>query len=537
MPKDDKTFQVRIESILGGHSPVTHFAAPDQFQSSLGIDPALGYSALDPEFSGLLVPASSQAATGTTINKAPMWLINNPKDDYVYVFDTQGSTYTYQQSVIAGLSDGGNESGTGSGNGAAYYDNYIYFAKNTTIARYGPLNGTPTLDGDYWGATLGKAALTHTTYPYIYAYSSIKMPNHVMHRHSDGRLYVADVVDNQGTIHYIATSKTTVEGDTNNGSTFNKVQVGYGLWPTAIESYGSNLVIAFYEGGNPVYNVRQSHAKLAFWDTTSQNINQIIWVEFPDAIITAMKNVNGVLYITSTNGNGMLGLRITRLVGGYTVEEVAYLEYGIAPFAGGLEGTSERLLFGTIASRLGSGDNGYAGVYSLGLQKSKITKGLFNVFRLAGAGLPTALLLNGASHFSQYGPIAGYTENNANNKIMLSSGQGTYNQNPSVWWSQIYKVGQPFKITKIRIPLAQAVAANMIVTPKIYTDDEAGTTYTLTAINNTNDPGQLNILRRSGSAGEVITGQHNFWLELRWTGSARCVVNLPIIIEYELLDD
>ena len=36
-----KTRQILIESILGGQSPMTHFAGADQFKASLGIDPAL----------------------------------------------------------------------------------------------------------------------------------------------------------------------------------------------------------------------------------------------------------------------------------------------------------------------------------------------------------------------------------------------------------------------------------------------------------------------------------------------------------------
>ena len=77
----------------------------------------------------------------------------------------------------------------------------------------------------------------------------------------------------------------------------------------------------------------------------------------------------------------------------------------------------------------------------------------------------------------------------------------------------------------------------MIVTPKVYTDDNKGTTHTLQTINNTNYPGAFNVILRSNSSGGDILGNHNFFLELTWTGEALCVVNLPITIEYELIDD
>jgi len=45
-------------------------------------------------------------------------------------------------------------------------------------------------------------------------------------------------------------------------------------------------------------------ALIAFWDGESLDINSMIWVEFPDSLITALKNVNGVLYIFSSHTGG-----------------------------------------------------------------------------------------------------------------------------------------------------------------------------------------------------------------------------------------
>ncbi|MFA7662690.1 MAG: hypothetical protein WCX88_02120, partial [Patescibacteria group bacterium] len=332
-------FEIRIETILGGQSPTTHFSQAGQFRASLGIDPAQPINDLDTAYStiasGLLRPSASEEFSGTTINSAPLWMKTNPKDTLIYVYDALGSAYTITATLdtVTALSDAGHLS-SALGNGFEYYDNYMYFFKNTDVCRYGPLNGTPVFNPTYWTGTLAKTALVNTIYPSTFL-NDLRLPNHPAVRHSDGTLYFGDVVDNQGYIHTIKTSKTTVEGDTNNGSTYQKLAFGYGLWPTAIESYGSDIAIAFFEGGN--IGLKQKSAKLAFWDTTSTNFNKITWVEFPDSIITAIKNVNGVLYVVSGNYKTR-GFRVTRFLGGYSFDEVYYSETGEPCLPGAIDG-------------------------------------------------------------------------------------------------------------------------------------------------------------------------------------------------------
>lgn len=523
--------------------PTSHFGRTDQFRASIGIDP---WQAIDDSFtnlsskpSGLLKPVAV-TNLGTTLG-APVWFVNEPKTGLVFVYDAVGSVYTVDSSLITQLGDL-NDGGTAMGNGAEYYDNYVYFARSTTIARYGPLNGTASFTDDYWVGTLGKSALSDTTYP-VHDASSVKLPNHVLHRHSDGALYIADVVDNRGTVHFIKTTKTTVEGDTDNGSTYAKVQVGYGLWPTAIESYGSNLAIAFIEGQNDSGSPSNfnSRAKLAFWDTSSQNVNQITWVEFPDQFITALKNVNGNLYIFSGNGFGNnSGFRLSRYVGGYSFETILSFQGGDgeSPLAGAVDGTSDRLSVGSYVRIPEDGAS------VLSVQLDKLSNGFFNTMRAtANASVSNSITaLKYALIDQDYtSPLIGWVKGSTYgiDTQVFEASSYAYNNAPSVWWSDLFRIGQPFKIKKIRIPLAQAIAANMTVTPKIYTDDGAGTTYTggtsngLAIINNTNYNGKRNIVMRP----ENMTGDHNFWIELRWTGSALCTVGLPITIEYELIDD
>lgn len=543
---DDNKRVIKIESILGGHSPSEYFAAEDQYKFSYGIDPSLPRAVGQPRgrSSGLIRPTFVQSITNTAFAAAPMWQTQNPKNSLVYVYDMVGSVYTNSNnSTISGLGDL-NDGGTSTGNGAAYYDNYIYFARDTTVARYGPLDGTAAFTDDYWAGTLGKTALTDPSFPTVVSFSPVSYPNHVMHRHSDGRLYIADVVDNKGTIHFIQTTKTTVEGDTDNGSTYNKLQFGYGLWPTAIESYGDGLVIALAEMESGAF-IGAQKAKLAFWDTTSQNFNQIIWEEFPDQMITGLKNLNGVLYIVS-GSPFITGFRLTRYIGGNSFEEVYYSEDGIAPLQGAIIATGQRLLFGSKHS-IGNANGGC--VYSWGLQKSSLGRGIFIPYGTTGGefvsslSFPDSRSINLGFGFNT--PTIGWAGNGPTYGLdmVLIAGASQYPGTiyySSEWQSQIYKIGQPFKIKKIYIPTP--IGINTIITPTVYTDFRSNS-YPLTAITSGGDfggtqKGSLGLLQIL--QGENITGDGDFHLVLIWSdgsggGGTDGTIGLPITIEYELL--
>ena len=530
---------IKITSILGGHSPTTHFSRVDQFRASLGIDPAQPADDGDTIYttiaSGLIRPSACEKFSSATLTSAPLWMVTNPKNSNVYVYDANSSAYTIASdfTTFTALADRGFLSGIG--NGCEYYDNYIYFSTGTDILRYGPLNAGGdgfTLDANhsYWVGTLSKSALTNTVYPSSFK-NSIQFPNHVLKRHSDGKLYIADVVGNNGTISYIKTKKTTVEGDTDDGSTASALTLGYGLWPIALESYQTSLAIALYEGSNA--NVRQTRAKVCFWDTTSTSFNQMTWVEFPDNFISAMKNVNGVLYVVSGNYNSR-GFRLTKFAGGYSFTEVFYSEVGEPCLPGAIDAILNRVLMGSNTNVPESDGC----VWSSGLAKGSLGQGFFNTMRCSGGTTSTtvtAVLVADNDELGFVVPIIGWTqagEGSTGVSHGLDKQLTTYSNAPSVWWSQTYRIGQKFKITKLRILTSQAVGANMIVTPKIYTDDGSSST-TLSIINNTNYSGEKNIIIRPNN----LTGKNNFWLELKWTGSALCTVNLPIEIDFEVIED
>jgi len=258
----------RISSIFGGLSVCDYFNLPGQFQCSLGIDPGMPAQDDGDKPSGYIRPTKMVLFSGANVNATPLFIITNPKTTNVYVILSNGRIISYNSSlaseaIAATLTEA-------AGNGAEYYDNYIYVAGTTDISRYGALNGSPSITQSYWKTTLSLAALANTEYPSI---NGVVMPNHNMHRHTDDKLYICDVFgasganQNKGLLHYIKTTKTAVEGDTNDGSAYNALDFDFGIWPTCIETYQTDLVVGLIEGIST--GIKQKPAKLSFWDTSS----------------------------------------------------------------------------------------------------------------------------------------------------------------------------------------------------------------------------------------------------------------------------
>lgn len=523
-------FKVTVNSIFGGISASGYQAGKSQYHTAVGIDPEMPVDDTAIRASGFIRPTALAKFSGATMNGAPLWLLTNPKDTNIYAYLDNGNliSYTYlfaSETQAAAVT-------SSSGNGAEYYDNYLYLAKNTDIARYGPLNGTPAITQAYWSSTLGLTALTDTTYPTI---NGQEIPNHPMKRHVDGNLYIGDVVGNKGVLHFVATTKTTVEGDTDNGSTYNALDFPYGYYPTTIETYGTDLAVGLIEGTST--NLRQSKAAISFWDTSSVSFNQIIQVELPDPIITALKNVNGVLYAFTGTSAG--GYRILRFAGGYTFTEIYYSEEGHPPFQGAVDQDLNRLVWGTditypesaaVVMALG---HRRAQLGALGISAYSPPPPVHCILRSTSAGSTQQVrsvkfIQNDA--YPKLSPVVGWSDASSQGIDKLSTTYGTN------YFRILANIGQPFQINKITIPLAQAVGSNMTVVPKLYFDNlssnQAGTT-----INSTNYANSERLVRLyPGNFSSKVYGKHDFCFELKWSGSALLTVQLPITIEGEILD-
>lgn len=196
----------------------------DTFLASANIDPeiAIGVDISAPNplrGGGILTPIRPSAFDGSAMNsQVPTFIQTNPIDSKTYVYTAAGKVITYDNTLS-------NETtittiGSSSGNGMKYYANYNYFATDTDISRYGPLDNSPSMTNNYWTSTLGKTALANNTssYPeYLFGATAVRIPNHPLHAHIDNKLYIGDYVNGGGLIHFIQTGATlNYDGQTGN---------------------------------------------------------------------------------------------------------------------------------------------------------------------------------------------------------------------------------------------------------------------------------------------------------------------------------
>lgn len=508
----------KINSIFGGFSICDYFNSRGQFLCSLGIDPDMPATDAGNKPSGYIRPTAMAKFSGANVSAVPMWILTNPKNALVYVVLSNGKIISYNSSLASETLVG--TLTTCIGQGAEYYDNYLYFRKNADVARYGPLNGSPALTQNYWTSTLSLATPKHTTYPTI---NGVKIPNGDMHRHINNKLYFCDVFAvagvnaNKGILNYIKTKKTIVEGDTDNGSTYNALDFGYGVYPVCIETYQMDLVVALIEG----VNTSMMRGKIAFYDTTSVSCTSITSIEAPSEkeIFTAIKNVNGTLYAFSGFLTG--GCRVSKIVSGYSLEEVVYLPEEYPPISkGAIDHLVNRFCWGS-----NSIEPAVAGcVYAIGSKEQKLPSGLQNIIRCTAT--KTNPMVTAVKFVQSDGkiqlPIIGYkaddSEFGCDKKTTGCNGNNIFRSEviiPENW-------NEKFMLKKLRLSFGQAIAANMEIKVYLYVDNAiANRTWT---INNTSG--------HSGKRFVVLYPQieisNNFFIEIHFTGSALLCISLPI---------
>ena len=532
-----------IKSIFGGIAPTQYFARDDQYLDSVGIDLDLPItdSSGDRFMSGVLRPSGYSSFEGASIDSTPIAIFTTPKTALVYVVMSNGKLVTYNSS-FASETAAADPAGGGAG-GAGYYNNYIYIfgtgSSQDDIARYGPLDGSASLTDSVWtGATLGsQTALTNTTYPVTRAGSYL---NHWSHVHIDGKMYFCDFKAGTGYIHYIKTTKTTDEGDTNDGSTYNALDLPFGYMPMAIESYGKDLLIIATQTSNSILN--QGKAALFLWDTISQTYYDVIPLSDPLGIALEY-NDDSIFVFTgsvSTGVDSSNGYRVSRYLGGRSFEEVYYSDVGMPPLQGAVTSWGNRVSWGSFTqtrTTTAGSPNYYGVVLAYRSKKKDISDGVHGVAKISATinntrGHVTALANIQQDSFSSPKYVIGWIDQSVSGDTTGIDKQGT-TYGTSIF-RKMFQIGRSFKVTKIRFGLGAAVAANMTITPTIYLDDfSSSSTSGLPVINNTNFTGS----ERYISYFPMIEGKNNFCFELVWTGTALLPVLLPIEVNVEILEN
>lgn len=521
-----------IESVLEGFSQTMYVGSKGTYTTAIGVDPDLPIGS-DTKTSGVLVPSRYEKFSASELTGFPLWILPNNKTSNTVVYTSDGKLHSFDSSLAMRATDEASTSlpitvTGGAGNGAVFYNNFYYVAEATDISQYGGMDQGASIaktENVWTGAKFGEAALTNTTYPSV---QGVPIPNHPMHVHTDNACYIGDVVAGQGVLHRLKTRKVTIEGDTDDNvvpSAFNALDLPFGYYPTDIESYGTDVVIAAIYSTNATIN--QGKAALFFWDPTNTD-TFYRQVALPDPLVTALLNVNGILYIWS--GNSSSGVRLSRYIGGETIQEVAYQEDGVPPLAGAVDAIGSRLVWGTNTTYPETS----ASVLAYGSKIENLPKGMHNIVRTTSTGsTPITSSLKFVQQADNITPrlVVGWGDGSGKGLDKLST-TATFNV---PWRSEVFNVNQRFVLKRLAIPMANAVDANTTVTVKVFMDDATSST-TLATINNTNYPGKRKVVFKAGDLKDA-TGENNFFIEIKWTGTTKMPVLMPIRIKADVAED
>src|SRR5439155_975543 len=116
--------------IINGIAPSYYVQAEGQYLGGLAMDPN---SAASSRLGGHIAPVKYTTFSGSNVTGSPNWLITNPKNNKVYAYMSDGKFVSYS-SVLASETLVGTPT-SGAGNGAAYYNNYIYLFTPTDTSR------------------------------------------------------------------------------------------------------------------------------------------------------------------------------------------------------------------------------------------------------------------------------------------------------------------------------------------------------------------------------------------------------------------
>lgn len=524
----------KLDSIIGGMQPLAFGDQPkNTYNQAIGIDPDFpGNDNVSNRTGGIISPSLYGKFSSTEITGAPMWISTNPKNALTYVYCADGKFVSYDSSFTSGGSTSIGTPTSGAGNGMAYYNNYIYLATPTNISRYGPLN-SPSLSNTFWTGTLGLTALSNWTAP---SFRSVSFPNHAMKVHTDGFLYFCDVISTsfattsiqgKGVIHRIGTSKTTDEGDTNNGSAYDVLELPFGYYPIAIESYGTDLAIVAVYSATGDQSINQGRAAMFLWDTFSAiPFKQI---QIPDPIVSGIYNNNGNLYVFSGNLND--GFRVSAYDGADAMRQVLFFESGSSPFQGAIDAYEDKMLFGSYSYYFQSND-GYPVVYSYRSKNSDLPAALHCPIVASTLGtLPVVTAIKVAQQANNTRPrsIVGWSSTSPAYGLDKFAGSGSLRSQ----FKLFFPFERPVSLISIRVLLDRAVDSGTSITPTIYVDDNLQTISSLGVINNTNYSGKTTIVYQRPEL--RVVSNENIVLSFAWSSTTSIGIR-EIEVEWEEFD-
>lgn len=508
--------QLRIDSILGGMAPTFHLSGADQFLDSVAIDPEFVNSATKRPSMNIM-PTRYQRVL-TLDSEAPMWISGAQTTTGVFVYGSGGTLYALSSALVPDPEGGLVQPTAGAGNGMVVYNDYVYMATATDIYRFGPLSATaPTLSADgYWRSSsgFGQAAMTDTEYPGI---RNLEYPNHPMHFHNNGKVYMGDY-DGEGLIHVFETTAT----GTGSTATFAKLRLPTGYLPMDIESYGTDLAIlatprqTFSSGAIPRPGVDSA---LFLWDAIDRTYYRSVPIK--EAVATALVNKNGELYVVA--GKMDAGVRLLKYLGGDSFQVLDSKDAGSPPPAGAFDAVGNSVTWGSYTDILASG----ACLYSHGYRSGKLPGNSVNSIAKARETGTNPIISSVKLVTNERYPLIG-VRSDTGFGVDSVGGSGAFD---SGFQTKVFNIGNEFRIRRIRFPLTAAVSSGVIINVSIITDNFT-TTHTLDQINNTDHSGLQLIDFR-----DIDTrGFSNFFLQFTFTGTTQVGIALPILIDVDIYE-
>lgn len=519
-------FKIQIDSIAGGVGSHYSGLADNQYLGANGIDPEgtrSGTAGVNDMFLNEIVP-TNMSSFGGKISASAMWILSPGREAAVYTYHDNGGVARFPMSLSA-ESVLSASIGQSTGNGAVYYNNYLYFATSADVHRYGPLDSSPTMTLSAFTAGGGKTLSAACSYPGV---NGLTYPNHPMHVHVDNKLYVGDFISSTGKACLDAIS--SVGAGISAGYFSDVLDLPFGYAVTDIESFGNDLAILampigqYSTGAIP----KTGKSALFLWDTFSSSFYR--QVDISDPVATAMSNHNGRLIVFAGGVPGTEYTRILGYTGSNSFEDIAFYPEGSPPPAGAVDSQGNMLVYGSY----GDSPNTFCGAATLNTRIPQLGPRSRNHILASPGNVVTSLaFVNQTAQSSKY-PIIGWTNSGTSWGIdrMDSAGvQRTLDTNVTYWASKPYFIGQEFEITKIRLVLGNTVGTTTNVQPTIYVD-HGGTSFTPNVISNTVYNGKQII-----DLGTTAKGNVDFYIHLAWASTAPVPVSLPITIWGRTLRD
>jgi hypothetical protein len=529
-----------IDSIFNGQMPSALFGNKGQFLASIGIDPDVPATdgATDLKTAGIIRPVNYAKFSSTEVSAQPLAIMGVPYNTNLYYVMADGNLKSYDSN----LANPANVATYLAASFGIYYNGYIYVfgsgAAYNKVARYGLEHADS--DADVWANTWGLTNITVVNTKFRAFSGALLYQNFVAIVHVDNSLYFTSFHDDGvGRICKIKTKTTTYTGDTNDGSAFGALVLPKYHAPTALCSYGNDIVVAASLNIPSAAGGFAHESYLFFWDTTSASYYRKIAI--PDSACTILKMINGTLY--GISGDPIAGgYRLWRYVGGESIETLAIVEDDVLPLFSSAEVVGNRLVWGTKTAYPLTA----ACLMAYDTKSGLFPKGLHNIVKLN----QTATNTPAAGAYPTYNNmviscVSRVQTGLAFPKFLVGAwdtvapAYGIYKQGSthsfSLFRSKVFHIGKDFQITNIRIPLAQAIAANMTIVPVLRFDDGSSTSVG-TVINSTNYANsERTIDLTPDNFASGTAGKYHFCLELQMTGTALSAVSLPITIEVETL--